>query len=107
MTASADSWVTTERVLAAIKEYLVGRQQSHFTTVAIAEHMGADEYSVRRAFGWLKTDGLIDVVPCVSSVRYTRTRGEKYSVAVYEVMEAFGPPDLAALHRTFCCGRGG
>ncbi len=104
MNASTESWVTKESVLAAIKEYLADRPQVHFTTSIIAERMGADEYSVRRAFGWLQDAGSIASVPCVSVVRYTRTRGKKYEVAVYEILEKMDPPDLSALHRVFCCG---
>jgi hypothetical protein len=103
MNASTESWVTKESVLAAIKEYLTDRPQAHFTTSIIADRMGAGEYSVRRAFGWLQDAGSIASVPCVSAVRYTRARGKKYEVAVYTILENLDPPDLSALHRVFCC----
>lgn len=105
MNAVAECHVTTDTVIKGIRDYLEAQKPiSHFTTLAVALHMGADEYPVRTAFSWLRRYGLIETVPCVFSVRYTKTNGEKYPAAVYQLKEKSTPADFAALHRVFCCG---
>lgn len=93
--------VTTRSTLAAIREYTTEAARESFTTHDIARHMDADEYHVRIAFGWLTRKKAIETVPCVRCARYTRTRGEEYSAAVYRLRNEVGACDFAGLMRAF------
>lgn len=101
MDKPAATCATTSNTLTAIREYVMDVERENFTTHDIARHMGIDEYHVRVAFGWLTRKKAIEIVPCVKSTRYTRTRGEEYSAAVYRLRKHGGMCDFAGLMRAF------
>ena len=99
--ATDEQPVTTKSTIAAIREYVKTTTRESFTTHDIANHIGAEEYHVRTAFVWLTRQKAIEIVPCVRSIRYTRTRGEEYSAAVYQLRSDGGSCDFGALMRAF------
>lgn len=99
--ATTEAQVTTKSTIAAIRDFVSETKRENFTTHDIAKHIGADEYHVRSAFGWLTRKKAIEVVPCVRCTRYTRTHGVEYSAAVYQLRSDGGPCDFKTLMRAF------
>ena len=93
--------VTTESTISAIHDYVTVTARDSFTTHDIARHIGADETQVRAAFGWLARHKKIEIVPCVTCRRYTRTQGEEYSASVYRLRNS-GMADIKTLMFAFC-----
>lgn len=96
--------VTTDDVMQAIRDYQQKFAIEHFTTREIAKQMGVDEYPVRTAFSWLHRYQMIETVPCVRSIRYTKAHGEEYSATVYQIKPESTAADFAALNRIFGYG---
>jgi hypothetical protein len=99
--------VTTEAVLAAIREFPI----ESFTTFEIAEAMGVPEYPVRAAMSWLVARKI--VVRAGARKLMTKPvirqdgrppKPEPYWATTYVLKEQSAPVDFSALMGAFCRG---
>lgn len=90
----------------AILEFTREDEERGFTTVDIAQEIGAKEYQVRVAFSWLMRFGKIEIVPGELVRRTTRTAGEKYPVNIYRLKpKAETTVEFLNFYMRFCGGR--
>lgn len=99
--------VNTDTVLVAIKGYEGQTDEEGrvvFSTIDIAQEMGADEYPVRVACSWLRRYRIIEVVEGTTCMRRTRRTGERYTASLYRLRPQAEPADFNALFRVFGLG---
>lgn len=104
--------LATDTVRKAIERYVEERGENRFTTADIARFLGVEEYPVRAAVSWLARYGMIEIIPGVRSKRYLgkpadiskRRHTDQYFASVYQIKEAAGEANFAALNRAFGYG---